>query len=44
MDPKFDKNGILPSSFDIIYRIDHIFCIVFDLDRGKPPLSTERYG
>ena len=26
-----------------IYRIDHLCCIVFELDRGKPPLSTDRY-
>ena len=41
MDPKCDNNCILPSYIDIIYRIDHLFCIVLDLDRGKPPLSTE---
>ena len=29
---------------DIIYRIGHLFCIVLELDRGKPPLSTERYS
>ena len=43
MDPKFIENGILLSFIDIIYRIDHLFSIVLDLDRGKPPLLTERY-
>ena len=26
-----------------IYHIDHLCCIVFELHRGKPPLSTEWY-
>ena len=38
------KSGILPFYINIIYHIDHLFCIVLELDRGKPPLSTERYG
>ena len=42
--PKFVTNGKIPFHIDIIYRIDHFCCIVFELDRGKPPLSTERYN
>ena len=34
----------LPFFIDIIYHINHLFCIVLELDRGKPPLATERYG
>ena len=30
-------------SINSIYRIDHLCCIVFELDRGKPPLSMNRY-
>ena len=44
MDPEFNKNSILLSYINIIYRVNHLFSIVLDLDRGKPPLSTERYG
>ena len=33
MDPKFNKNGILPSCIDMIFRIDHLFSIVLDLYR-----------
>ena len=42
MDPKFNKNGILPSFIDIIYSIDHLFSAILDLDRGKLLLSTEQ--
>ena len=44
MDPKFDKMGILLFYNDIIYRSNHLFCIVLELDTGKPPLSSERNG
>ena len=27
-----------------MYSIDHLFFIVLELDMGKPPLLTERYG
>ena len=38
------KSGILSSSINIIYLINHLFNIILDLDRGKPPLSTVRNG
>ena len=43
MDPKFDKKLYFTILYQY-YHIDHIFCIVLDLHRGKPPLSTERYS
>ena len=41
MDPEFDKKMVY--YLNIIYPIDHLFCIVLDLHRGKPPLLTEWY-
>ena len=37
------QNGKIPFHIDIIYRIDNLCSIIFELDRGKPPLPTERY-
>ena len=36
------QNGQFLSYIDIFYHIDHLLFIVFELNRGKPPLSTEQ--
>ena len=38
------QNGKIRFYIEIFYRIVHLCCTVFELDRGKPPLSTEQYN
>ena len=40
----FDKNGQFPSYINNFCHIDHLLFIVFQLHRGKHPLSMNRYN
>ena len=35
--------AVIVKDFDFIYGINHLFCIVFEFHRGKPPLSTNQF-
>ena len=43
MDDENNIKGKLPSYIVSIYRIDHLFCIVFNSIGGNTPISMNRY-